>query len=165
MSSDVVKTAWANAWNNGDFICVETSSGYRSCVTDPKGSQHLLSHEVEDLELGAALIDALARSRFVTPQEDLSLFDYKQVMQRHSEWTLKLVAKYGYKGPRALFKEMMHCRVERRNGLIAFIPMCHSRLQEWSGHGITVEDHVIVPETSTPAQLGAALKLAFEGCT
>ena len=35
--SNVVKPAWAGAKTNGDFICIETQSGYGLKATDPKG--------------------------------------------------------------------------------------------------------------------------------
>jgi hypothetical protein len=63
--NDVVKTAWADAKINKDFISVKTFSGYRSSQADPQGVEHFFSPDVADKELGFAVLDALAHSRFV----------------------------------------------------------------------------------------------------
>src|SRR5260370_21640236 len=110
---EVPKTAWADAKSNGDFICVKTYSGYRSARDDPNGSQHLLPPDVEDRELGSALLDCLAHSRFLDPREQSdehrTLFDYELGNERYSEWARRLMATYGYKTKRALFKNMRSC--------------------------------------------------------
>jgi hypothetical protein len=62
--NDVVRGRWAGAFDNADFLCVETYSGYRGGVRDHKGKQHLLGPDVSDEILGAALLDAMAHSRF-----------------------------------------------------------------------------------------------------
>ncbi|MFK8258175.1 contact-dependent growth inhibition system immunity protein [Erwinia sp. AnSW2-5] len=65
-----VKAQWAMAKTNKDFICIYSESGYGSTRLDPKGVQHLMSHNASDSELGAMLLDALAHSRFVLPPPD-----------------------------------------------------------------------------------------------
>ncbi|MFT0475444.1 contact-dependent growth inhibition system immunity protein [Pseudomonas antarctica] len=57
--TDVVKTAWADAKINTDFIFVNTFSGYRSSRADPQGVEHFFSPDAADNELGFALLDAL----------------------------------------------------------------------------------------------------------
>lgn len=65
---NVVKTAWADAGVNKEFIYVKTYSGYRSCRADPQGVGHHTNPDVSDRELGTAVLDALAHSRFVLPE-------------------------------------------------------------------------------------------------
>src|SRR5687767_5276370 len=122
---DVVRTAWAGAVSNGDFVCVETYSGYRSSQSDPKGKQYLLSPDVSDQELGAAVLDALAHSRFVTPQEDLDLFECDSLVLRYKEWVQSVMKKYRYKSKRAMFKNMKNCSIEKREGIIEISPWHH----------------------------------------
>ena len=163
--TEVRKTAWAEAKNNGEFICVETYSGYRSSTRDPQGKQHLLCPSVGDQELGAAVLDSLAHSRFVPPQEDIALFDSDLVSKRYLEWVNNLMTIYGYKTKRALFKNMKNCNITCRDGLITMGPSHHEQLEAWSGDGISKEDYVVIPSDSPPADVGAALRLAFSRCT
>lgn len=174
--SEIVKTAWADAKFNTDFICIETYSGYRSSHADPQGVQHLVRPDASDLELGAALLDALEHSRFVLPEPrkdvwihpeatfDMRLYDYDLNNQRYAEWVCKLMRIYGYKTRRALFKDMKSCSVESRREVITIRPSCHEKLEVWSGKGIASSEHVTIPSKSTSSDVGAALRLAFSRC-
>lgn len=175
--SEIVKTAWADAKFNTDFICIETYSGYRSSQADPQGVQHLVRPDANDQELGTALLDALAHSRFVLPEPrkdiwihpeatfDMNLYDYDFNNQRYAEWVCKLMDVYGYKNRRALFKDMKSCGVESKSGEVTIRPRHHEKLEAWSGKGISESDNVVIPSNSSPAEVGAALRLAFSRCT
>lgn len=167
--NEVVKTAWAEAKSNGDFICVETYSGYRMSIRDPQGKQYLLPSDVSDQELGEVVLDSLAHSRFIPPheqpEEDLVLFDYTLANRRYSEWVKSLMATYGYKTKRALFRDMKNCNIECRDGFITIEPSHHDKLEGWSGEGIRIEDYVVIPADSPPAAVGASLRLALSRCT
>lgn len=175
--NDVVRTRWANALNNGEFICVETCSGYRGGIRDPKGKQHLLTPDVDNETLGMALLDAMTHSRFVLPERrsdvwqhpevefDLDLYDYKQSIERTLAWTKALMERYGYKTKRALFKDMKNCTVHWQGDVITILPWHHEKLETWSGDGIRTSDQVVIPANSTPAEVGASLQLAFSRCT
>lgn len=175
--NDVIRGYWAGAKNNGDFICIETNSGYRGGRLDYKGKQHLLSPDANYEDLGVAVLDALAHSRFVLgaprdgsiyPQDvefDMELYDYKLTAERYAKWLADLMAHYGYKSKRGLFKNMHNCSIESCNGLITISPWHHEKLEAWDGEGIAKEDNVIIPANSTPAEIGAALSLAFSRCT
>lgn len=172
-----MKTAWADVKANADFICIETYSGYGSCRADYKGVMHLLPPDVPDQALGEALLDALSKSRFVLPEPrkdvwihpevtfDMSLYDYDLNNQRYAEWISNLMRIYGYKTKRALFKDMKSCSVESKLDEITIRPSCHEKLEAWSGRGITESDYVVVPVTSSSADIGAALHLAISRCT
>lgn len=160
---------------NGNFICVETWSGYSSSNRDFRGVQHFLNPGVLDSELGEAILDAMAHSRFVLPaprtdawqhpdaEFDLDLYDYQQGIERYKAWKDDLMARYGYKTQRALFKDMKNCSVERCNGALTIRPSHHAKLEGWEGS--TAIENVILPADSTPAEIGAALRLAFSRCT
>jgi hypothetical protein len=175
--SEVVKTAWADAKFNTDFICIETYSGYGSCRADHKGAMHLLPPDAPDQALGEALLDALSKSRFVLPEPrkdvwihpeatfDMSLYDYDLNNQRYAEWISNLMRLYGYKTKRALFKDMKNCGVESKSDEITIRPRHHEKLEAWSGKGISDSDNVVIPSNSSPAEVGAALRLAFSRCT
>lgn len=175
--NDVKRRYWAEAIDNGDFLCIETYSGYRSSRRDPKGTCHLLAQDASNEALGEALLDALARSRFVlpAPQEgslyppdiefDNNLYDHEQSKIRYHQWIVHLMQRYGYKTKRALFKNMKNCSVEVDSGLITIRPNYHEKLEGWSGDGISEKDYVVIPFDSPSADIGAALRLAFDRCT
>jgi hypothetical protein len=167
--NEVMKASWASARATRDFICIDTCSGYRATATDPKGKQHLLPPDVSDQDLGVAVLDALANSRFVPPleqpEEDLDLFDVARIEHRYSEWAKHLMETYGYKTKRALFSEMKHCNLELRQGTITICPTHHRSLEAWGGGGISEENYVRTSSDSPPEGIGAALRLAFTRCT
>lgn len=165
----------AGVYTNADFILIETNSGYRGSVRDFRGIQNFLKSDADDGELGEAILDAMAHSRFVlgVPRTDVwlhpdvefdqELYDYQKTAERYKAWKADLMARYGYKTQRALFKGMKHCLVERNNGVITLQPWHHEKLEAWSGLGI--EENVTLPADSTPKEIGAALRLAFTRCT
>ena len=65
----VPRLSWAEAKRNGDFIQVETYSGYGITTFDPLGKQHLLAAGASDDDIGTAVLDCLEHSRFIPPDE------------------------------------------------------------------------------------------------
>lgn len=174
--NDIVKTAWASVKMNADFICIDTYSGYRSNQLDPLGVQHLSPVDVSDLDLGEMVKDALSHSRFVLPAPradvwihpettfDLDLYDYKRTAERYDEWVKKLMDYYGYKTKKTLFKDMKSCDICCRNGVITMSPTRHEKLEAWGRtKGDGIED-VILSTDSSPAEIGAGLRLALSRC-
>ncbi|MCU1719279.1 contact-dependent growth inhibition system immunity protein [Pseudomonas sp. 5P_3.1_Bac2] len=175
--NDVVKTAWADAGVNQEFIYVKTYSGYRSSRADPQGVEHHASPETSDQELGFAVLDALTHSRFVLPEPrkdvwihpeatfDMELYDYSLTNLRYDQWVGSILERYGYKTKRALFKDMKKCSIESKRDQITIRPSHHEKLEAWSGNGISESDYVTIPSGSSPSDVGAALRLAFSRCT
>jgi len=151
-----IKKSWAEAMSNGDFICVETYSGYRRIAGDPQGAMHLLPPDTDNETLGAAILDSLTRSRFLTSEEANVFFDYETVNKRYAEWVDNLMRRYEYKSKRALFKNMKACGIECQNSLITIRPSNHEKLQGWSGDGISQSDYVIISSDCPPEEIGAA---------
>lgn len=156
---------WAGALFNGVFFCVETYSGLGLIGRDLLGAQHLLGPDSEDEELGEALADALSKSRTLTLDEYGEFFDYKKGEIQHKDWLKTLMERYCYKTKRAMFKNMKSCNIESQNGTITIRPSHHEKLEAWSGDGISESDYVVIPADSSPAEIGAALRLAFSRCT
>ncbi len=175
--NDIVKTAWADAGINKELAYVRTYSGYRSSRADPQGAEHFAKANVSDQELGAAVLDALAHSRFVLPEPrkdvwvhpeatfDMGLYDYELTSLRYDQWVARIMESYNYKTKRALFKDMKKCSIESKNDLITIRPSHHEKLETWSGKGVSESDYVTIPSSSTPSDVGAALRLAFSRCT
>jgi hypothetical protein len=178
MMKDIVKGSWAEAMCNGDFICLITYSGYRgSYCLDPKGRQIFLTLDVDDEVLGQGMLDVLAGSRFVVPARrtdvwqhpdvefDLDLYDYKKTADRYSEWVKALMLRFGYKTKRALFKDMKNCFVKNEGELLTVMPRHHEKLEAWGREKDDGIEDVVISADSTPAEIGAALRLAFSRCT
>jgi hypothetical protein len=122
-------------------------------------------------------MDSLAHSRFVLPvrrtevwqhpdvEYDLDLYDYKKVGERYAAWVKALMERYGYKTKRAMFKNMEHCGVTLSEGVIRIVPMRHVKPEAWEGLGKDDAGRVELPAASSPAEIGAALRLAFSRCT
>ena len=177
MTNEVIRGYWAAVKCNSDFICVETCSGYRGGTdVDPKGKQHFIATDASDENLGLAVVDALAHSRWVlsAPREGSTYspeveFDsdltFKKGAERYVAWTEFLIERYSYKTKRALFKDMKNVSIEKKSGSITFKPWHHEKLEAWGRtKGDGIED-VVIPDTSTPAEIGAALRLALSRCT
>jgi hypothetical protein len=175
--NDIVKTAWADAGLNKGLIYVRTYSGYRSSRADPQGAEHFAKADISDQEIGIAVLDALAHSRFVLPESrkdvwihpeatfDMELYDYALTNLRYDQWVANVMSGYSYKTKRALFKDMKKCSIESKNGQITIRPSHHEKLEAWSGKGISESDYVTISSSSSPSDVGAALRLAFSRCT
>jgi hypothetical protein len=175
--NNVIKMQYAGIYANEKFICIETSSGYRSGIADPKGKQHLLPPDADDTALGDALLDALAHSRFVLGERrtdvwvhpdaeyDMDLYDYQKNIERYAAWIENLKLRYSYKTKKALFRKMDNCGVEQVDGKIRISPMRHEKLEGWSGDGFTVADTVVISTNSSASEIGAAIHLALSRCT
>lgn len=154
----------ASVRSNGDFISILTCSGYHLYYADLSGANYLLSPDVGNAELGAAILDALARSRQIPEAEERRIFTKEFLDQSTAEWEKKLKARFGYKTKRDIYGNMMSCPTYRIDGRIEFMPTCHTALTHWSRtKGDGIED-VYVPADASPTEIGAALRLAFSRC-
>lgn len=176
--NEITRGAWAGAYRNGDFLLVETWSGYRGIDSrDYKGIQNFVTFNASDEELGVAVMEALARSRWVLPirkndsaypadvEFDLDLYDYKQAAERHAIWIKALMERYNYKTKRALFKDMENCQIAVKDGTMKIVPLRHTKLEQWEGFGPNDAGAVEISADSSSAEIGAALRLAFARCT
>ena len=154
----------ASVYKNQDFIHVGTYSGHGITTSDPDGVQKLLPIDVSDEELGQVTLLALAKSRILDVNELGPLINRDNVKKRYDAWVADLMAKYNYKTKRALFKKMMQCSVEIRDGRLTISPFCHEKLEAWSGKGLSEDDDVVLPVNSTTEEIGAGVRLAFSRC-
>ncbi|MEW9809143.1 MAG: contact-dependent growth inhibition system immunity protein [Candidatus Symbiodolus clandestinus] len=164
MTQLVENKACAEVYKNNEFVSIETYSGYGSSRADPKGKEYRLPVDADDRTLGDAVLDTLQYSRIVHPKEDPELFSNQKMMERYQQWVAELMAAYGYKSRRALFKEMHSCSIEKIQGSITIFPRWHEKLEGWSISASKGPFPIIIPDSSNPEEIGAALKLAFSRC-
>jgi hypothetical protein len=164
------KEKWTSVKSNKDFIFVRTHSGWRTHLPDPEGKQFYVSHAASDEELGQSVMKALAASRRIDPRECdpnqwvKSLTDDKGRVLSYIEWVAQTMAQYGYKTKRAMFKDMKSCIIEMADDMITMQPWHHVKLEAWDGDGLTEKDNAVISADSSPAEVGAALRLALSRC-
>jgi hypothetical protein len=158
--------AWCAVYENRAFTYVETLSGYRAGLPDPRGLSTYLPAGSAPEALGVAVLTALAASRVLHPSEDPEFFDMRgRVVPGYESWVKATMAQYGYKSRRAMFRDMKSCSVERQSALLRMRPSHHERSETWSGEGLGLDSHVLVPADSAASAVGAALRVALERCT
>lgn len=164
MSTEHVPTA--AAYSNGDFILVETKSGYGRMRADPEAPKYFLVAEALDDEIGNAVVAALSRSRQLELEETAAFFDPDRAAKSYANKVADMMGRYSYKTKRALFKNMMNISIglEKSGTVIRFTPMRHKALDSWIREKDDGIEDVIVPATSSPTELGAAFRIALSRC-
>lgn len=161
---DFVFKQRASAYCNGDFILLETKSGYRSVKTDPEAPRRMLAMDAEAVVIGRAVLDTLQRSRQIDPSDIDVFFDPTTTSVEYDRRNEELMERFGYKSKKALFKNMASVSICRDGGQILLSPLKHDDLEGWGRKkGDGIED-VLVAADVAPAELGAALRLAFSRC-
>jgi hypothetical protein len=172
--SKITRGQYACILMNKDFICIETLSGYGAGQQlDYNGVQHLLPFDANNHVLGEAVLDAMAHSRFVIsriPDDgfwvhpdatvDADLYNYRINEEKYKKRTTELIRRYGYRSKSALFKGMKYCDIARKKGTITINSWRRVRCDAWDGLNPPYE--IAIPETCTPEEIGAALRLALE---
>ncbi|MDA7416441.1 contact-dependent growth inhibition system immunity protein [Xenophilus arseniciresistens] len=163
----VVPSRWASAYWNRNFYLIETFSGYGMAGRDPAGKQHTLQQDATADDLGAAVLDAMGHSRFLSLDEAKDFFDYKKMQEQYAAWIEDLMKQHGYKTKRALFKDMARCNISLTVGdsQMTISPSHHDRLESWSRVKDDGIEDVVIPSDSTPEVVGQALLLGFSRCT
>ncbi|MEZ7213928.1 Immunity protein CdiI-o11 [Klebsiella spallanzanii] len=148
---------------NGDLYSIVTLSGCRILINDYESYCSILNADSSDFDLGSAVCVALDNSKIVNPEENC-FFDRDIVGIHYKKWVANIMQKYSYKTKKVMFKKMNLCNIRRVNGVITIEPMCHDKLESWSGDRISESDYVIIPDTVSYEDVGAALRLAFARC-
>ena len=147
-------------YHNEDILYIESHIGSPS-IPDPEGIKYYLTPKVNDMELGEALINSLARRRTLSNEAHSALMN--DGMERRKEWLKELTVKYGYRNELAALKNTLQCGVSFRNNNIIISPMDHIALQMWSG--INHLDDIIVSGVNSSDVIGRALREGLRLCT
>ena len=164
--NEVPRRQFAAAYRHPKFLLVDTWSGYRSAAYDPDGAQHLLSVDCGSAELGAAVLDALSRSRFFSVEEVRTngFFNYENRNRFYTAWVEKLLVAQGLKTKRALFKDLDYCEITlTADGTISLTPKHHVKLEAWEE--VPNVGDVTIGAASAPEQVGVSLRQTFQRCT
>jgi CDI immunity protein len=157
---------WASAKFNGAMFVLSTHSGFRRTVRDPAGGLHILPSVATDSALGAAVRDALSKSRILaTEVERLPLYELTALKRNYEAWVDSLLAKSVKKSRSALFQKMADCSLELENNILSITPSKHEKLEAWGGDSSHLEAMLKIAIGSTDNELGAALREAFRRCT
>lgn len=158
---------WASVYFNGDFYLASTSSGYGHCVSDPAGFEGYLPHSATDDELGKAVLEAIAQSRFLRPEnreEFERFFNPARIAASYAARVTFLIERYKYKTKRNLFKNMALCNITVSDGEMEISPTRHEKLESWAGIKNEGIENVILPAASSSEEIGRALRTAFSRC-
>lgn len=154
---------WADIHRTDKFISIEPLSGYRRALPEDEGSVVYLSPDGSDAELGKALLEALDRSRFIWPPDEMGFFEADRYMRCYRNRQKDFMQRYGYKTKRDAYKTMNWCRAERSEGKISIQPHNRDKQPErWKW--LPPEKNVLIPATEDAAAAGAALRLALDRC-
>ncbi|MFV8797157.1 contact-dependent growth inhibition system immunity protein [Yersinia sp. LJYL362] len=154
----------ASCFCNNNFLNINTDSGLGLMRIDPLFPPHLLPPDADDKSIGEAVFIALSNSRTLSLEEYSDFFNLEKSQEQYAAWVAMLMEKYGYKTKRALFKGMKNCSIHCINGVITILPTRHEKLEAWGGTGRGGNDKVILSVNSSPAEIGAALRLALSRC-
>ncbi|MFM2331423.1 MAG: hypothetical protein RIQ74_243 [Pseudomonadota bacterium] len=149
---------------NEFIMAINTLSGKRSFILDNKGKEYLLEGNVDNTQIGQALLDCLDASRRVLPIDDMDLFDYKQSIERYKNWVSRLQEFVGFKSKAKLFRPMFSLTVIEQNGTIFIQPSRQEKPEAWDGESIAESDYIQVSKDSSPEKIGAAVRLALMKC-
>jgi CDI immunity protein len=175
---NVKRKWWAGIWFNNDYIWILSYSGFRGGThadTESYFAQH--SADADNATIGASFQEALRRSRFVLPEKqagflypeglefDAELSHFLKGEERGEKLNKELMQRNGYKTRKKLLQFMKIIHTVDDGIEIRLTPTVHDKLDSW--RLISKEDpqYVFVPSISTPAEIGAALRLAFSRCS
>lgn len=156
-------TQWAEISRTDRLISVEPLSGYRMVQRDNECYAIYLPPDASDDALGRALLEALDRSRFILPRDEMEFFEAERYVRCYQNWQKDFMRRQGYKTKRELYKNMDWCRVERCEGTISIQPHKRDAQPEYFTY-LPPDKNVVIPATTDPVVAGAAVRLAFDRC-
>lgn len=148
---------------NGDVYSILALSGNGVLINDYESYCDFLKNDCSDFDLGMKVANALHNIKVVEP-DNFCFFDRDRVSLCYKSWIADLMKAFNYKTKRALFKKMHLCNIRKINGSITIEPMLHEKIETWSGDGISESDYVIITDSLSFEEIGAAIRLAFSRC-
>jgi CDI immunity protein len=153
---------WADINRTERFVSVEVLSGYRTIQPDDEGYIIYLAPDVSNDRLGQALLEALDKSRFIWPPDEMEFFKAERYVRVYRDRQQDFMRRYGYKTKREAYRNMDWCRVERSEGVISIKPHQRDKPEYWTD--LPPDKIVILPVTTDAVVVGTALRLALDCC-
>ena len=154
---------WAcDAFAFRHFLMVESNAVYASCAPDPQGVRHVLAPDAADGEIGAAILDALDRSRFLPPDHP----DWARVIgdyidgTRHAEYDAGLMRIAGVKTRASLYRGARLVGVRIWGGRIEFTAWRERRGRDFGSSGGGPAE--TLPRDADAEAVGSAFRRALE---
>jgi hypothetical protein len=156
-------TQWADIHRTDQLTSVEPLSGYGMVQRDNEGYVIYLASDASDEALGQALLEALDRSRFIWPPDEMEFFEAERYVRCYKNWQKDFIRRLGCKTKRELYKTMDWCRAERCEGTISIQPHRRGSKPEYFTY-LPADKNIVIPLTTDPVVLGTAVRLAFDRC-
>jgi hypothetical protein len=144
------------------FLMVESNVVYSANVPDPQGVRYVLPVDAPDGEVGAAILDALDHSRFLTPDQpdfDATFGDYLDGT-RHAEYDAGLMEIAGVKTRASLYRGARLVGVRIWNGRIEFTAWRERRGRDFAYSGGGPAE--VLPRNADAETVGATFRRALE---
>ncbi|MDF0602616.1 contact-dependent growth inhibition system immunity protein [Psychromarinibacter sp. C21-152] len=143
------------------FTHVFSHAVYRAAVGDPKGFAAFLDPQPAREDLGRAVHEALAASRFITPEHP----EWDTVMRPPTADEIKarendLKRRAGVKTNKALYNGVGSVAVTLQDGQIELSPLRHLGRGAWEG--IRGHEPIRLPGSISDTELGDAVTAAIE---
>jgi hypothetical protein len=154
---------WTAVAQTSKLTAFTPFSGYGQYLPDETLDVIYLEPGAPDTELGKALLRALNESRFIHPDDEPTFFKEERASAAYEAWHENLLKRGTYETEKDAYAEMRYCLATRTEGKISIQP--HAGDPEpryWVD--LPESATVIIPATSDPALLGAALTLALRRC-
>ncbi len=141
------------------FIALRPLSGFRLMRPEDGSMPEFLPADCSACEVGAALLAALSRCRYVPP-EDREFYSLAKRTESYAHSEQALLRRTGKRSKTQAYKNAVWCSVRRCEGQISIQPFRPATRGTWKM--LPEGERVVIPETTDPDALGAALLLAFE---
>lgn len=178
---DVVRGWWAEIRWHPDFLCIFTVSGFRAGTSiDEKKPEIYLDPDAIDEELGRAVMNAMAASRWLIPnpppgnifhpdvEVDAETSNFIKAQKREEEWGQQMRKRFTLPSKREVYVPLKRCDIAKKEGVITIRCRVHYPDKNYGDcWGFDTNEHapyVILPDTASAEEIGAGLKLAFSRC-
>lgn len=146
----------ASVYANDEFVCVQSSVGYRSTVGD-KIIEYLPSSATES-EIGKAVLSALSSYRVLSLSEVGEFFDLARVQEKHAEWEKELVTRASYKSTKQVYRNLRLVSVRLSESKLSASATTKDRRNGFAGNGFSVTLDVGEGESAVGSAILKALK-------
>ncbi len=154
----------ADAYFNGEFLCIRTMSQGMLAYAEPGVDLHYLSTDSTDEEVGRVLRQALAATKLVTPTEFQAIYKSGVVEATNKARSAQAMATYGYKSKRAMYQNMACCWVKLAADCIEIVPTVHDSLDGYRGISKDGPEIMHLSAMAPDNVVGAALREGFRRC-